>query len=506
MTSDTDSAPGRLPGDGAVAVIDIGSNSVRLVVYERLSRAPTALFNEKILAGLGRGVGATNHLSDESTDMALRALRRFRRICDQTGVITLIVVATAAVRDAVNGQDFLNAVEKICRTPVKMLTGKAEAHHSALGVISGVWKPDGMVGDLGGGSLELVSIKGYEIGQGMTYPLGGIRLQEAAGGSTEKAAAIVKETLADADWLSIGKGRDFYAVGGTWRSLARLHMAQTGYPLHVIDHYTIDAEEALEFCKTIIHSDVAALDCIEVVSKQRRPLLPYGAAVLAQALNKTKAARVVMSALGVREGLLYDLLPEAEKRRDPLLLAGEELAFLRARSPRHAHELVHWTERVFAVLGIEESEEEKRLRTTACLLADIGWRAHPDYRGEQSLSIISNAAFIGADHSGRAYLALAVYYRHAGPFDEALSPGFRELASQRLKDRARALGASLRVAYLISAAAPGIIERTDLVAKDGTLELRLPEDLMDLDGERLRKRLNRLAKMYGMNGAIGTMP
>ncbi|AXS40624.1 Ppx/GppA phosphatase family protein [Breoghania sp. L-A4] len=501
MVSD-DAAPGRLPGEGAVAVIDIGSNSIRLVVYERLSRAPTVLFNEKVLAGLGRGVGTTNRLSDEAADVALRALMRFRQLCDQIGVVKLLIVATAAVRDAENGREFLNRVEDICGTTVKMLTGKDEAYQSALGVIAGMWKPDGIVGDLGGGSLELVSVTGREIGKGLTYPLGGIRLQEAAGGSIKKAVALVGEALEGADWLSIGTGRAFYAVGGTWRSLARLHMAQTGYPLHVIDHYSIEADEALEFCKVITHSDIGALDCIEVVSKQRRPLLPYGAAVLEQVIRRVRPSRIVMSALGVREGLLYDQLPEEEKILDPLLTAGHEFALLRARSPRHARELVTWTENAFSVLEVEETDEEKRLRTTACLLADIGWRAHPEYRGEQSLSIISNAAFTGVDHPGRAYLALAVYYRHAGPFDEALSPGFRELASLRLKERARTLGASLRVAYLITGSAPGIIGRTGLAVVDGTLELRLPPELGALDGERLAKRLSRLAKMFGLNAAI----
>ena len=104
--------------------------------------------------------------------------------------------------------------------------------------------------------------------------------------------------------------------------------------------------------------------------------------------------------------------------------------------------------------------EEARLRHAACLLADIGWRAHPEYRGEQSLNLIAHAAFIGIDHPGRAYLALANFYRHEGLIDEALSPHIREIASTRLMERARALGATLRVAYLISGAMPDVVGRT----------------------------------------------
>ena len=217
---------GRLNGSGPVAVIDIGSNSIRLVVYERHARTPTVLFNEKVLAGLGRGVGATGRLSDAATEQAERALVRFRRLCDQIGVGDLHILATAATRDADNGQQFLDAVETICRTPVRLLSGRDEARLAALGIVSGIWRPDGIVGDLGGGSLELVELKHDEIGRGQTLPLGGIRLQEEADGKTAKAQKIAEQALDNFDSLPIGSRKTFYAVGGTWRSLARPHLHQ----------------------------------------------------------------------------------------------------------------------------------------------------------------------------------------------------------------------------------------------------------------------------------------
>ncbi|MDJ0930824.1 Ppx/GppA phosphatase family protein [Breoghania sp.] len=495
-------SPGRLQGARSVAVVDIGSNSVRLVVYEQLSRASTALFNEKVLAGLGRGVGATHRLSDESVAMALAALKRFRRLCYQIDVKSVRVLATAAVRDADNGPEFLAKAEEILDGSVEMLSGQDEARRSAHGVIAGFWKPDGFVGDLGGGSLELIDVKDGAIGKGETFPLGGIRLEEASGGKSKVASSLTQDALEGADWLAEGHKRNFYAVGGTWRSLARLHMAQTGYPLHVIDHYAIPADEALEFCRVIAHSEIDAVDSIEVVSKQRRPLLPYGAVVLEQVIRKVRPSQIVMSALGMREGLLYEMMSPEEQEKDPLKVACRQLALLRSRSPKHSEELITWTDRIFAALGIEETEEERRLRVAACLLTDIGWRAHPDYRGTQSLSIISNTAFIGIDHPGRAYLALAVYYRYAGLVEEALSPRIRELAPSRLKERARILGSVLRVGYLVSAAMPGIILGSDLIVRDDTLVLRLPGDLADFDGERIRKRLARLAKMLGLGDSV----
>lgn len=487
---------------GPVAVVDIGSNSVRLVVYERVCRSPTVIFNEKVLAGLGKGVGKTNRLSDSSVETALAAVRRFRRLADQCGAVRMDVLATAAAREAANGPEFIADLERICRVPVSVLTGAEEARLAALGILSGIYDPDGIAGDLGGGSLELVDLQAGRVSVGKTYPLGGIRLSETADGSTRRAEKIAEEILRQSDILTLLPGRTFYAVGGTWRSLARLHMYQKGYPLHVMHHYALPAEEALDFCNALARGSIDTVDRIEVISKQRRDLLPFGAAVLAQIVRLGRPRDVVVSALGLREGHLYDLLPEAEKDIDPLIAAANELAVLRSRSAEHCRELGPWTARVFAALGLEETPAEARLRIAACLLSDIGWRAHPDYRGEQSLNVIAHAAFIGVDHPGRAYLALASYYRHMGLVDDALSPRIRELASTRLKERARCLGAAFRVAYILTAGMAGTLPRIGVEVRGDCLTLVLPPDLADLDGEVVQRRLKQLAKLAGLDAAV----
>lgn len=495
-------APGRLPGYGPVSVIDIGSNSVRLVVYERLSRTPTMLFNEKILAGLGKGLAATGKMNQASVEQALAAIRRFKLLAEQSGSVETYILATAASRDAANGPEFLAAVEKICGVKVNLLSGADEARLSALGVMSGMSHSDGIVGDLGGGSLELVRIENGAVGNGRTYPLGGIRLWEASEGSIRKAEKIVADALEPAVVQMPCAGLPFFAVGGTWRSLALLHMYETGYPLHVMHNYSIKAEEALEFARVVARRDPESVDQIGVVSKARRVLLPYGALVLEQVIRAIRPSEVVISALGVREGYLYERLSDEERAKDPLIEAASELNWVRSRSPRHAKELVSWSDAAFSVLGIDETEDEKRLRTAACLVSDIGWRAHPDYRGEQSLGILSNASFVGIDHPGRAYLALAVFYRHVGLIDEAVSPRIRELASTRLKERARTLGAVLRVAYLVTASMPDVLPRTRITADGDRLMLDLPADLADLAGERLAKRLVQLAKIGGFRDGV----
>ena len=183
------------------------------------------------------------------------------------------------------------------------------------------------------------------------------------------------------------------------------------------------------------------------------------------------------------------MLSGDERRKDPLIAAAQELNVLRSRSPAHGEELIAWTDRFMASTGLDETAEERRLRHAACLLADIGWRAHPDYRGEQSLNIIANAAFVGIDHPGRVYLALAVFFRHVGLVDEELSPRIRELASTRVLDRARVLGAALRVAYLVSASTTGVLPKTPMVVERGRVVLRFRNGLRDLAGERVFVRL-----------------
>ncbi|MFK8251678.1 exopolyphosphatase [Ancylobacter terrae] len=497
-------APGRLLAGAPVGVIDIGSNSVRLVVYEHLSRAPTPIFNEKALCGLGSEIASTGRLALDAVEKTHAALRRFRVLCDQMQVGDLHVLATAAARDASNGPAFIAECSRICRAEVEVLSGKREAQLSALGIISGIHKPNGLVGDLGGGSLELADIHGHKVSAGVTFPLGGLALQDASDRSLSKAAKIVKAALGKSATLEHLAGRPFYAVGGTWRSLARLHMAQRGYPLHVMHGYIVPAKEALEFARLVQRVPVDTLSKIEMVAPARRPLLAYGALVLEHLIRIGKPSQIYVSSLGVREGLLYEKLTEKERREDPLISGANEINWLRSRSPRHGEELFAWTDAFIDSSGIEESAEERRLRHAACLLADIGWRAHPDYRGEQSLNIIAHAGFIGVDHPGRAFIALAIFYRHVGLVDDELSPRIRELVTTRLLDRARILGAAMRVAYLVSAAMPDMLPRTRLAVEQGKLVLHLEGDQAALAGDRLASRLRTLGRLIGRETVMAT--
>ena len=503
--SDSDTgAPSRLPIGRPVAIIDIGSNSVRLVVYEGLTRSPTPLFNEKVLCGLGRSVASTGQLADDAMAKALRALARFRMLCEIMKVGDVHVLATAAVRDAANGPDFLTKAEAVCGYGVALLAGSREAELSALGVISGFHHPDGVVGDLGGGSLELVDVKGRAMGTGVSLRLGGLALQDAAEGSLKKAQKIAREALAGVAQADAMRGRNFYAVGGTWRALATLHMSQKGYPLHVMHGYTIVPRDAMDFASMVERVEAGTLDAIENVSEARRPLLAYGAVVLEEVIRRGRPKAIVISALGVREGLLYELLDENSRTLDPLLTAASEFNLLRSRSPAHVVELVDWIDELFKSLHLDETADEKRIRQATCLVSDISWRAHPDYRGEQSLGMLAQASFVGLDHADRAFIALANYFRHVGLSIEDVAPRSRELLTMRMLDRARILGAAMRVAYILSAAMPGVLPRAPLKVAQQRLILRLPIELADLSSDRIANRMRQLGRLIGREPSIVT--
>jgi exopolyphosphatase / guanosine-5'-triphosphate,3'-diphosphate pyrophosphatase len=493
-------AQGRIKGARAVAVLDIGSNSVRLVVYERHARALTPLYNEKSACALGRGVAKTGKLADENVQRALTAIKRFALVTRLMKVGTTHILATSAVRDAANRAAFVAAVEQIMGAPVRVLSGAEEAHYAALGVRAGIPEFSGVVGDLGGGSLELSNMTLGEDSVGETHELGVIRLQDDSRSQADKARTLARSRLKESMLGGRNTGGAFCAIGGTWRSLAKLHQVQRNYPLHMVQHYAVSAGEIARFCDEIVEEVAKGrpLPGADHVSASRRELVPYGAAVLSEVIRAGRFETIVFSALGVREGYLYSLLDASAQALDPLIEAAEEMSLLRSRSPAHAVDLIDFTGQLLEALGIEETAEEERLRRVACYLADIGWRGHPDYRGEQSVDLIAYGSLTGVDHPGRAFLAEVLAVRYMGLKHKSVSQALLNLAGAEASARARLIGAAFRVAYPMSAAMPGVIPRTRFEMVGGRLVLELPGDLAFLSGEHLAGRLDQLAGVAGI--------
>jgi len=495
----------RRPQLNPVAIVDIGSNSVRLVVYDGLRRAPAPIFNEKLMCALGRGVASTGRLADVGIERALAGLARFRLLCRQIGTKNLFAVATAAAREAENGPEFIARAEAALGAKISVLSGKKEARLAAMGVLSGMPEADGLVGDLGGGSLELVDVRDGKIGDGVTLPLGPLRLMDVAADSGRDPSDIIEEAFSGLCLLDALKGRNFYAVGGAWRNIGRLHMSQHHYPLNVLHHYSIDCDAAHALAGLVAGLSKSSLQKIDAVPRARAETLPLGALVLERLLERGQPSKLVLSAYGVREGLLFSKLRKKKRSQDPLLSACWDTARMMARSPTHERELCVWTDQFFDNGPLEETQSQRRLRHAACLLADTGWLTHPNYRGERSLTMVSEASFTGVDHPGRTFLALAVYYRYEGPFSDNAPSELLALVDGDQVHRARIIAAAQRLSYVLSGAMPGMLAKISFEFQENKrLVLSLPHKLAKLNGERVEKRLSDLATLIGHTPLVTT--
>lgn len=486
-----------------VGVIDIGSNSLRLVVYDGLTRAPIPLFNEKVMCGLGRTVEKTGRLDPDGVVLALNNLDRFCTILCGMQVGRVDVVATAAVRDAADGTAFVEEVGRRTGLRVRVVPGSEEARLSAMGVLSGMPAADGLMGDLGGGSLEMVGMDAGSVGPEtpVTLPLGPLRLIEASGGKCDRAAKMVDQQLDAVDWLPAYQGRTLYPVGGSWRALAKLHMEQVKHPLHIIHHYAADTVQLRDFLALLSRQSRSSLEKMSGISRRRADTLPFAALVMERLLRRLEPAQVVFSAYGLREGLLFDLLNAQERRADPLLEACAAVAHRLGRFGT-ADVLAGWTASLFP----GEDAAEARLRTAACLLSDLGWAEHPDYRAEHAFLRVLRMPFSGADHSERAWLALACYVRYAGRADDAPTAAARLLLDEAQAGRATVLGQALRLAQTLTGGVAGLLQRTSLGLGDDAVTLMLPEDSRVLVGDVVQRRLDALAKTVKRTGTIAYRP
>jgi exopolyphosphatase/guanosine-5'-triphosphate,3'-diphosphate pyrophosphatase len=482
---------------GPVAVVDIGSNSVRLVVYESETRAASTLHNEKSICGIGRDMVTTGRLHAEGCAMALEALARFKMLADNLNVTIREAVATAAARDASNGADFVRRAEAAWGAPVRVLSGEEEARLAAEGVVAGIPHADGLVADLGGGSLDMVSVRDGRTGDAYTLPAGPLRLMDAARGDPDRARKLVDEGLERLNLRGL-KDRSLYAVGGIWRSFARVDMEEIGYPLHVLQEYEIPRRRALRLCEVLSHLSRKSVERMKVVSRRRAESLPYGAIVLERLLLACDLKSVVISAYGLREGLLFARLTPEERALDPLIEFAEGANARQARAPAHALEMFEWMAPLFG----DETPELKRIRRAVCLFSDIAWRRHPDDRAIGSFNQVLTAPFAGADHRARALIATAVHHRYTGDEDFPRDIANAELLNKDDEERALHIGLACRFAFALSASAAGTLPSYPLRVTPAKIVLDVPRRHEAIAGEPVQKRLGALAAAFNRKGEI----
>ncbi|HEY4274640.1 MAG TPA: Ppx/GppA family phosphatase [Rhizomicrobium sp.] len=478
-----------------MAIVDIGSNSVRLVVYESLSRTAATLQNEKSICAIGRDMVTSGRLHAEGCASALEALARFRMIADGLKVELREAVATAAARDASNGAEFIARAERAWGSPIRVLAGEDEARIAAEGVVAGIPEASGLVADLGGGSLDMVTVKGGKTGSAWTLPFGPLRLMDQAKGDPDKARDIVDKGLKNIAGLSAPA---LYAVGGIWRSFARVDMEEHHYPLHVLQHYTIPRGRALRLCKVLAGLSRESVRKIKVVSKRRADSLPYGAAVLERLLLAGDIKDVVVSAYGLREGLFHALLPQEERAKDPLLEFARNSNERLSRVALHAREMFDWTQPLFEGEGLEL----RRIREASANFSDIGWRRHPDNRAAGTFNQVLTAPFSGADHRARALIASSIFHRYSGDEDFPRDLALAGLLDKDDEKRALRLGLAWRFAFSLSASAAGELGHYRLRLTPAKVVLEVPSKREAIASEPVQKRLGALAEAMDRRGEI----
>ena len=480
-------------------IVDLGSNSVRLVVFEGRGRNPQAIFNEKAVLGLGRGLQNSGRLNEEAVVTALTVMGRYHAIARAMHAEPLEVLATAAVRDASNGAEFVSALQgRMPGVPIRILTGEEEARFSADGLFMGFAGADGVLGDLGGGSLELVRVGGGRVLNAASVPIGAIRLAERAGGDPVRARAVAEQELARHPWLADAQGRDLYLVGGAWRALARMHIAQTGYPLAIVHHYVLRRDEARDLTGVVMSASRKALEKMPGAPLKRLGDLPFAAVAMRRLLRATGAARVVFSASGLREGWYASLLDPAVRDADPLLSAAREMALNWGRDVGLPPALVEWTDPLFP----DEAPADRVLREAACWISDLGSHDHPEYRAEQGFLRVLRQQGIGLDHHARAFLGLVAALRYeAEPAAPFLAPA-RALLDVPTLRRAEVLGAAMRLAYTLCGGTPALLAGTRLERRNGRLALRLSEGTGVFAGDSVVRRMDTLAASLGLDAAV----
>jgi len=472
-----------------VGVVDVGSNSVRLVVFDGAARSPAYFYNEKIMCALGAGLSDTGHLNPEGRVRALNALRRFHRLAEGMGLSGLSVVATAAVRDAADGPDFCADVARETGLHVRIIDGREEARLSAQGVLLGWPGSYGLVCDIGGSSMELAEISGGHVGRRVTSDLGPLKLQTLKGGKKGRRGHI-KATV-EALQATMGSQRDrLFLVGGSWRAIARVDMFRRGYPLHVLHEYRMTPRAVSRTAKFIAdHPNHSALRADCGISAARMALVPLAAEVLWRLVKTFRPQDIAISSYGIREGMLYEQMPQRLRDRDPLIEACRFAEAKDARMPGFGKRLFAFIEPLFRAAPYNR----KRMIKAACLLHDVSWRAHPDYRAEVCFDNATRANLGGLKHSERIFLGLALLHRYSNKREGTHFEGLYDLIDEKARRDAEIVGKAMRFGAMLWMEHDA--ERGELrwFPKKKELELRLSRDAMPLFGEVAEARLNSLA-------------
>ena len=475
-----------------VGVVDVGSNSVRLVVFDGAARSPAYFYNEKIMCALGAGLSDTGHLNPEGRVRALSAIRRFQALARGMGLPTLSAVATAAVRDATDGPDFCADVLRETGLKLWVINGEQEARLSAQGVLLGWPGAYGLVCDIGGASMELAEINDGRVGKCVTSHLGPLKLMTMKGGQRARRTYI-KETIAELAEKIGPQPNRLFLVGGSWRAIARIDMERRGYPLHVLHEYRMTQKSVAATIKFIQEADIEDLRNRLGISSARMVLVPVATEVLSRLVKTLRPHDIAVSSYGIREGMLYEQMPQRLRDRDPLMEACRFAERKDARMPGFGKVLYRFIRPLFE----HEPEARRRLIRAACLLHDVSWRAHPDFRAEVTFENATRANLGGLKHSERIFMGLALLHRYKNNRDGTRFSDLFDLIDEKMQRDAEIVGKALRfgaMLWMSDHAAPGKLTWNRRRKK---LDLHLSPAAEPLFGEVAQARFASLASSLG---------
>ena len=475
-------------------MVDIGSNSIRLVVFDVSAGYPHPVYNERVFCALGAGVGKHGLLADGTIDDALTSIVRFARIVQETEAGPLYVFATSAVRDATNGSTLTSAVLSRTGAEVDVISGKDEARLSANAVRYGLNLQDGLVADLGGGSLELARLEKGNITEAASLPLGIVRLTARMEGNTTRMRDEIENEMDGIRWLKQSRGLPLVPLGGAFRAFARLNIAESRHPLSIIHGYTLAPTVIRDRIDLLADMSARSLSTLGSVPSRRRASLRLSSMILEKLMERMTPSAATFAAVGVREGYVFSQMSAKDIARDPLTAGAREIARRESRYGDTTDAFLNW----ITPLMPRKKMSRARLQQAVCALADMAWREHPDYRAAYAFDRSIQFPFLGVSHTERAFIALALYIRYGGRPEDRTVTAYRPLLSKRAIRRAEVLGLALRLAYRISSGNPALLMQSSVFVRDGKLSLLLPPNGAAPDAAHIQSTVKRLSAARGM--------
>ena len=475
-----------------VGVLDIGSNSIRLVIYKGVDRVPIPVFNEKVLCKLGEDLEKTGRLSEVGCRIAIDNIARFTKLVKRMKLSEFHVVATAALREAVDGSEFSEELERKFNFRINILSGESEATLSALGVLSAFSNLDGVIADLGGGSLELINVENGKIQDQISLPLGSLRLRTLKDCNPSSLMLMIKDEISRVSWISKFNKRPVFAVGGSWRNLARMHMSADKYPLRIIHGYKIASPSFILFLEKITHSSLKELEVMGGVSKKRIKEVTISAFILKSLLELGKNNSIIFSAFGIREGCIFKNLSSEEQKKDPLLINCEKIASSTRRFTLTSNELENWALPLFKGLD----KHNRRLLKAACKLSDFAWPDHPSYRAQQAFLKILRFPAIGLTHDDKAFLALTILVRYGGNLSDFESENWNKLIPPERLNTALKIGTAIRLGITLSAGLDGLLQQIEMVKRKKVIMIRYNPEVILINREAIAQKVENLSKHF----------